>query len=53
MTQISTPTHHGPSAQTLDFLRNYARHYTAQPPVVRHIIVQTNPVCPQWTWATT
>lgn len=39
MTHISTPTTMGPSAQTIDFLRQFARNYTLQKRIGKYIIL--------------
>lgn len=42
MTQISTPSIQGPSTQTLDFLRQFARTYKPQRHVGKYIITHWN-----------
>lgn len=39
MTQISTPAIQGPSAQTLEFIRHYARSYAPRRRESRYVLV--------------
>lgn len=46
MTQISTPTTQGPSAQTLEFLKKFARSYRPGHQVGKYVITATGEVKP-------
>lgn len=42
MTQTFTPTSQGPSAQTIDFLRQFARSYKPQRRIGKYIILRAD-----------